>query len=93
MIPPKVDLMSIVGLNIVADMYVSDYELVKRSWRERLFTLPWTPLKRFKSVYVPPAYIEPNGVVRVSPKTKNIIMQLLLDKADKIVPIKDNRDI
>lgn len=30
------------GLQLIADYYISDYR--KRSWFERLFTLPWHPL-------------------------------------------------
>ena len=79
----KVDLLSLQGLNIVADIYISDYELVRRSWYERLFTRPWKPLVKYKSLYLPPMNILADGTILVSPKTKELITQMLLDKADK----------
>ena len=53
------------GLKVIASINVPDYETVKRTWRERLFTLPWRPFKSTKSVYKPIAYIF-NNVVLVS---------------------------
>ena len=43
--------------NIIPDMYVSDYTTVIRTWKERLFSLPWKPWSSTKSVYSPTAFI------------------------------------
>lgn len=42
--------MNINGLRIIIQ---SPYtQQIKRTWKERLFTLPWTPLQRYKTEYV-----------------------------------------
>lgn len=41
------------GVKITASMYVSDYTIVKRSWKERLFYKPWNPFIKTKSIYSP----------------------------------------
>lgn len=47
------------GFEIVGDVHVSDIE--RRSWRERLFSRPWRPLKKTK--YSPTAYIVGNQII------------------------------
>ncbi len=47
---------SLSGKNIEACVYISDYRQVLRSFKERLFTLPWRPFEKYKSVYHPVAY-------------------------------------
>lgn len=37
---------------------IHDYKKVRRSWRERLLSKPWTPLKAYDSVYSPYGYID-----------------------------------
>jgi len=42
--------------HVLPEKYISDYANQKRSWRERLFTFPWAPLKRSKIVHSPRAW-------------------------------------
>ncbi len=43
---------SVTGIKLVFSEYACDpkYELVNRSWKERLFTRPWIPLRKHKLV-------------------------------------------
>ena len=69
----------IMATKIISCPYVSDYINVKRSFVERLFTAPWRPLKKYKSVKSPTAYIINNGVMIVSPETyKKMLLELEL---------------
>ncbi len=43
-------------MKIVSDIHISDYETVKRSWKERLFSRPWRPFVRFNKVHKPKVY-------------------------------------
>lgn len=56
------------GCKIEVSYYISDFKTVDRTWKERLFSLPWNPLQKVKAVYSPTAYRIGN-VVFVSPKT------------------------
>ncbi len=38
-----------IGIQIITDPYVSDYDQVRRTWRERLFSWPWQPFVKFKT--------------------------------------------
>lgn len=38
------------GLEVVVNPFISDYTRIKRTWKERLFTKPWQPLKVYKRV-------------------------------------------
>lgn len=48
--------MKLHNLEVIPSQWVSDYESVMRSWKERLFTRPWRPFQKTKSVYSPKAY-------------------------------------
>lgn len=61
------------GFNIVPDIYVSDTETVKRSWRERLFSKPWEPLTNTKQVYCPRIYVQNENTMIVSYQTYSIL--------------------
>ncbi len=64
--------MQINGFTIVQSVYVSDQATTKRSIIERLFTLPWQPLRSTKTVYSPRAYVYSSSHGRqmwVSPNT------------------------
>ena len=41
------------GVKVLVSPYLPDYFDVRRTWKERLFTLPWRPWREFKSVYSP----------------------------------------
>lgn len=56
------------GTDIISSQYVSDYETVKRTWKERLFSKPWSPFKTHKQVYKPYVF-KLNGLIIVSPAT------------------------
>lgn len=40
-------------LEIYVTHWLVDYKTVNRTWRERLFTLPWRPLIKIKQIKVP----------------------------------------
>jgi sporulation protein YlmC with PRC-barrel domain len=40
-------------VTIVTSKWITDTKEVKRTWKERLFTVPWRPLKKTKTVVVP----------------------------------------
>lgn len=44
---------SIFGYRIVTDPCLTDEKVVERSWAERLFSLPWKPLKSHKIISSP----------------------------------------
>jgi len=60
--------------NVVEDIHVPD--LKPRTWKERLFTWPWTPWVKTK--YSPRAYILNDGTIVVSPRTKKLLEEALL---------------
>lgn len=45
-----------IGIQIIEDAYINDYDHVRLTWRERLFSKPWRPWVKFKSVYNPKYY-------------------------------------
>jgi len=53
---------------IVYDRHVSDYQSIRRSFKERFFSLPWRPWKSHKIIHSPCAYIADNYIF-VSPST------------------------
>lgn len=68
------------GAEIQPSMYISDYHWVNRSWKERLFTLPWRPLDRTKRVHSP-TVIQLGDTYFVSPQTFSGIVdhQIIVD--------------
>lgn len=54
---------------IVVSTNVNDYITVKRSWKERFFSLPWQPWIETKVVYSPVEYIISGKRMVVSPET------------------------
>jgi hypothetical protein len=46
---------------------------VKRSWNERLFSLPWKPLKKYKIIQEPTIYFSRNKFVAHPYLKSNII--------------------
>ena len=44
------------GLKIIKDSAIEDYRTVDRSWKERLFTLPWRPWAMAKEIHDPQFY-------------------------------------
>lgn len=44
------------GCKVVASIYAPDNKFVRRTWKERLFTRPWKPFTRTKSVEANWAY-------------------------------------
>lgn len=56
------------GMQIVVSPYVDDYKKVKRSWKERLLTIPWRPFEKYKSVCSPKVY-QADEVIYCSPQT------------------------
>jgi hypothetical protein len=54
--------------NTKPSIYVSDYTTIARTWRERLFTLPFRPFQKTKTIGRPTAF-EVDGVYFVSLKS------------------------
>lgn len=63
----------ILGMKLVVNKYVPDTSTVKRTWKERLFTLPWRPFSKYKNIYAPRAFLL-DGTVYVSPKTADALI-------------------
>lgn len=55
---------------LTVDYSMTDMHKIRRSWFNRLFTLPWTPQIKYKSVYCPIVYLLDDGSYLVSPETK-----------------------
>lgn len=62
-------------MKIIQDKMVSDYESVKRTWRERLFSWPWKPWKKFNSVYNPKVYSLKDGTLVMSPASYRVFIE------------------
>ncbi len=62
------------GTRIVCSICVNDHCQKKRSIKERLFTKPWSPFKKYKTVHSPVAFML-DGMVVVSPETYSKIMK------------------
>jgi hypothetical protein len=56
-------------MKIIIDKHISDYDSVKRTWKERLFSLPWRPWVKMKSVHAPKVYKTGDTII-CSPKTE-----------------------
>lgn len=41
------------GIQIIEDKNMLEYETVSRTWKERLFTLPWRPFLKVKTISKP----------------------------------------
>ena len=41
------------GFQIIEDAHLVKSELVKRTWKERFFTRPWRPFKKYREVFYP----------------------------------------
>lgn len=54
---------------LVVDPRLSDFEQVRLSWKERLFSLPWRPWVRFKAIYKPKIYDLGDGRFLCSPQS------------------------
>lgn len=64
------DLPATGGFKVIESVYVSDYENIMRTWRERLFTLPWRPWVKTRRVYAPSVYKMGDTLI-CSPATAN----------------------
>lgn len=71
------------SLNIITSVHINDFNLIERSWRERLFTLPWRPWLKTKSVYSPKIYKLGNGDIICSPRTLQNIKEREVQKPTK----------
>jgi len=41
------------GMNVFVSVNCAEHITTKRSWKERLFTLPFTPFRKYKTEHVP----------------------------------------
>jgi hypothetical protein len=48
--------MVIGGMRVLVSDYLTDFDLVRRTWKERLFARPWRPWKKYKQIEKPPPY-------------------------------------
>lgn len=76
--------LALMGLRIVVDPYMSDSALVKLTWRERLFSLPWRPWTKYKTVHFSKAYFLSDGSIAVSPETMGKLESALLDEKTEV---------
>lgn len=67
------------GMKVIIDNHVRDYDLVKRTWKERLFTWPWKPFKKYNSVFNPKYYKFGNENILCSPQGYEILKRELKD--------------
>lgn len=51
------------GTPIRSSPYINDHKTVNRTWCERLFTLPWKPLKTTKQIYSPQVFMLDDGTI------------------------------
>lgn len=72
----------VIGSNIITSCYISDYDSIERSWKERLFTLPWRPWLKTRSVYSPKIYKLANGDILCSHRTFQNIKKQAGEKHD-----------
>lgn len=61
-------------MKIVPDIYISDLDTVKRTWKERLFSFPWAPFKSHKTIENPKVYCIDNTYF-VSTKTFETLLK------------------
>lgn len=38
------------GVTLIPSAYVEDFNIIKRTWKERLFSLPWKPFMKTKTI-------------------------------------------
>lgn len=67
-------------LRIIGSSEIPDFVRVKRTWAERLFTLPWRPLVATKLTASSVCYATSDGSILVSLKTKEMICDALLSE-------------
>jgi len=65
----------------LATKYISDVWKERRTWRERLFTRPWTPLRKYKTGRRPTA-LNTGMYVLVSTRTYNLLFSGKLKISD-----------
>lgn len=65
--------------NVIASPFVCDWDIVERTWFERLFSLPWNPLKSTRTEYNPKAYRLSCGTIICSANTLRIAKKELLN--------------
>ncbi len=51
------------GTNIFYNINVVSEEIVKRTWKERLFSLPWKPFLKTKTIIKPAIYQVGNDII------------------------------
>ena len=68
------ELLQYANISIVPDQHIPDHMWVRRSWKERLFTLPWSPFKKTKTVDQSIGYMFRNTIF-VSYKTFNLLVK------------------
>lgn len=44
------------GMRVVIDDTLTEFDLVRRTWRERLLTRPWRPWQAYRQVPKPPRF-------------------------------------
>ena len=55
--------MLLLGLEVTISPSVYEVKTVERSLKERLFTLPWHPFQRTKTVHEPAMYVVGNRII------------------------------
>lgn len=77
--------LAMMGLRIVVDPYMSDFTLAKRTWKERLLSIPWRPWVKYRGINFPKAYFLSNGSIAVSPETMYTLETALLESEEEVL--------
>ena len=73
----------LIAYTIIEVSGMVDHEIVERTWKERLFTLPWRPLLKYKVVTTPSPeiiYDHVNKRIYCHPHTAHQLREYLRSK-------------
>jgi hypothetical protein len=68
---------------ILENNSIRDDEVVYRTLKERLFSFPWNPFRKTKTVYQPKIFLLRGGKIVVSKRTKDILLDYVFNEETK----------
>ena len=78
-------MIDVIGMRVMVDDALTEYEWVKRPWRERLLTKPWRPWRSSKRVHkdVPPKYLidESRGIIYTTQRGYLALREMTVSRA------------